>query len=98
MSGDCRIGRDRTGNCYVGKFINLYFSISMLGVPVVFVNPKGTSRTCSRCGAKGVVKGRIFVCKKCGLKLDRDLNASRNIALRAPPRFEKRGFRTEVVL
>jgi len=40
----------------------------------------------------------MFVCKKCGLKLDRDLNASGNIALRAPPRFEKRGFRTEVVL
>ena len=52
------------------------------GVPVVFINPKGTSRTCSRCGAKGVIKGRMFVCKKCGLMLDRDLNAARNIAHR----------------
>jgi len=76
----------------------IVYKAKLHGVPVVFVNPKGTSRTCSKCSAKGVVKGRIFVCKKCGLKLDRDLNASRNIALRAPPRFEKRGFRTEVVL
>jgi len=76
----------------------IIYKAKLHGVPVVFVNPKGTSRTCSRCGAKGVVKGRIFICKKCGLKLDRDLNASRNIALRAPPRFEKRGFRTEVIL
>jgi len=98
VSGDCRIGRDRTGNKYIGRFINSYLSISMHGVPIVFVNPKGTSRTCSKCGAKGVVKGRIFVCKKCGLKLDRDLNASRNIALRAPPRLKRRGFRTGVML
>ena len=76
----------------------IVYKAKLHGVPVVFVNPKGTSRTCSKCGAKGIVKGRIFVCKKCGLKLDRDLNASRNIALRASPRFEKRGFRTGVVL
>ena len=73
----------------------IVYKAKLHGVPVVFVNPKGTSRTCSRCGAKGVVKGRMFICKKCGLKLDRDLNASRNIALRAPPRLERRSFRTE---
>jgi len=76
----------------------IVYKAKLHGVPVVFVNPKGTSRTCSRCGSKGVVKGRMFVCKKCGLKLDRDLNAARNIALRAPPRAEARGFRAEVVL
>jgi putative transposase len=61
----------------------IVYKAKLHGVPVVFVNPKGTSRTCSRCGAKGIIKGRTFVCKKCGLKLDRDLNASRNIAKRA---------------
>jgi len=61
----------------------IVYKAKLHGVPVVFVNPKGTSRTCSRCGAKGKIKSRMFVCPKCGLKLDRDLNASRNIAKRA---------------
>ncbi|MHA1506337.1 MAG: RNA-guided endonuclease InsQ/TnpB family protein [Candidatus Asgardarchaeia archaeon] len=55
------------------------------GVPVVFVDPRNTSRTCSKCGyliEKGV-KGRWFKCPNCGFQLDRDLNASRNIAKRA---------------
>jgi len=52
------------------------------GRRVVFVKPAYTSRTCSRCGF--VVEGlelsdRVFVCPKCGLVLDRDLNASFNI-------------------
>lgn len=52
------------------------------GRRVVFVEPACTSRTCSRCGF--VVKelklsDMVFVCSKCGLVLDRDLNASFNI-------------------
>ncbi|MGC8571225.1 MAG: RNA-guided endonuclease InsQ/TnpB family protein [Caldivirga sp.] len=46
------------------------------------VNPRDTSRTCSRCGY--VVKelklsDRVFKCPRCGLTIDRDLNASINI-------------------
>ena len=70
----------------------IVYKAKLHGVPVIFVNPKGTSRTCSRCGAKGVVRGRVFVCKKCGLKLDRDLNASRNIARKGMKEFNKRAF------
>jgi putative transposase len=58
------------------------------GVPIVFVNPKNTSRTCSKCGYVGSrVKDRMFKCPKCGFQLDRDLNAARNIAKKAtiPP-------------
>lgn len=61
----------------------IVYKAKLHGVPVVFVNPKGTSKTCSRCGEKGIVKGRWFVCPKCGFQLDRDLNAARNIAKRA---------------
>ena len=66
----------------------IVYKAKLHGVPVEFVNPKGTSRTCSRCGAKGRVKSRWFVCPKCGFQLDRDLNAARNIAKKAaiPPR------------
>jgi len=51
------------------------------GVPVKFVNPKRTSKTCSKCGyVRSRIKGRWFKCPKCGFQLDRDLNAARNIA------------------
>lgn len=43
--------------------------------------PEGTTCTCSNCGHinKPIpLKVRTFVCDKCGLKLDRDINASKN--------------------
>ncbi|MHC1635608.1 MAG: zinc ribbon domain-containing protein [Candidatus Methanospirareceae archaeon] len=51
------------------------------------VDPKDTTRTCSRCGF--VVKdlrGRVFRCPRCGLVIDRQKNASVNIYL------EMKGF------
>lgn len=52
-------------------------------IPIEYVNPKNTSRTCSRCGhINGSLKEkRILECKNCGLKIDRDLNASLNIGM-----------------
>jgi putative transposase len=47
-------------------------------------NPCGTSQTCSGCG-KPVPKGlavRVHSCPHCGLVLDRDVNAARNIESR----------------
>ena len=38
-----------------------------------------TSRRCSRCGELGSRTGKRFSCSRCGLKLDSDLNASRNV-------------------
>jgi putative transposase len=46
------------------------------------VDPRGTSRTCSRCGwvwESMTLGDREFRCEKCGLVLDRDVNAARNI-------------------
>ena len=63
----------------------IVYKAKLNGVPIVFVDPRNTSRTCSKCGyliEKGV-KGRWFKCPKCGFQLDRDLNAARNIAKRA---------------
>ena len=42
-----------------------------------------SSKTCSRCGwvkAKLTLTERTFRCETCGLVLDRDLNAARNLA------------------
>jgi putative transposase len=51
------------------------------GGRVIFVNPAGTSQKCSGCGemVKKPLSERAHVCPKCGLILDRDVNAARNI-------------------
>jgi len=51
-------------------------------VPIVFVNPRGTSSICPRCGAKLVYNHRLAVCRKCGFIADRDVVGAMNIWLR----------------
>jgi putative transposase len=47
------------------------------------VDPYHTSKKCSRCGwINKDLKGAIFECKKCGLRIDRQLNAAINIYLK----------------
>jgi putative transposase len=52
------------------------------GVDTIFVNPRGTSSKCSICDAKIIEENRMIRCPKCGLHVDRDVNASRNILAR----------------
>jgi putative transposase len=51
------------------------------GRKVILVNPKNTSKMCSKCGqlVEKDLSVRIHSCLFCGLTLDRDLNASINI-------------------
>ena len=51
------------------------------GRKVVLVNPAYTSQMCSGCGSivKKGLSERIHNCLRCGLIMDRDLNASKNI-------------------
>ena len=52
------------------------------GREVVEVDPRGTSQTCSGCGVVGEHKTlaeRTHRCADCGLVLDRDVNAARNV-------------------
>lgn len=48
---------------------------------VALVNPRNTSKACSRCGylVEKTLSDRIHSCPRCGLEIDRDLNASINI-------------------
>jgi IS605 OrfB family transposase len=57
------------------------------GKPVVLVAPQYTSQDCSRCRRRGSRKGSDFQCRKCGLRLNADLNAARNIAQRGTTRL-----------
>ena len=43
------------------------------------VPAKNTSKICSRCGKIGIRDAKYFKCPHCGMALDSDLNASRNI-------------------
>lgn len=59
----------------------LCYKAEEAGSRVVKVNPSGTSQECSRCGT-AVSKDlsvRVHRCPHCGLVLDRDVNAARNI-------------------
>ena len=68
------------------------------GVPVIAVDPKGTSTTCPRCGARLLEAGRRYMrCPNCGFEGDRDVIAVINIRLKAlkmgalcPPRLPPR--------
>ena len=56
------------------------------GVPVVLINPAGTSQTCSRCGYNAAANRKsrdLFACQRCGHQAPADLNAAINIACRA---------------
>jgi putative transposase len=65
-----------------GKFFELLsYKAEDAGRIVVKVPPRNTSQICSYCGEK-VVKSlavRIHSCPYCGLVMDRDENAARNI-------------------
>jgi putative transposase len=50
------------------------------GLPVIYVSARGTSATCSTCGSKTYPNGqRTLFCPKCGISMNRDENAAKNI-------------------
>jgi putative transposase len=53
------------------------------GIPVIYVNPYGTSVKCSICGSRmKPEENRQLKCRSCGFTVDRDVNAARNILAR----------------
>ncbi|MEU5848572.1 RNA-guided endonuclease InsQ/TnpB family protein [Saccharopolyspora shandongensis] len=67
----------------LGDFI--VYKARRAGVPVVFVDPAGTSQQCCECGhieRKNRVSQALFTCRSCGVVAHADRNASCNIAHR----------------
>ena len=67
----------------------LQYKAEEQGIEVVLVTEEYTSQTCSCCGycSRQNRKFRgLFVCKKCHIVLNADVNASRNIAKKAFPK------------
>ena len=69
---------DVSWNSFLEK---LSYNAESAGGKVVKVNPKNTSQMCSSCSkiVKKTLAVRIHECSNCGLKIDRDINAARNI-------------------
>ena len=63
----------------------LCYKAEEAGCKVVFVDPKNTTQECSNCGAlvKKELYERVHKCLECGFIIDRDLNAAKNILIRA---------------
>lgn len=62
------------------------YKAKLIGVPVVLIDPRNTSRECSACGytdKKNRKNQASFVCLECGHTENADYNAAKNIASRA---------------
>ncbi len=71
-----------------GSFLaKLAYKAEEAGGQLVRVNPNGTSQVCSQCGClpdvPKTLSDRVHSCSHCGLVIDRDVNAARNILNRA---------------
>jgi IS605 OrfB family transposase len=63
----------------------LAYKAQRAGVPVIFVDPRNTSKTCSRCGHVDKRNRRSqaqFSCLRCGFECHADMNAASNLAVR----------------
>ncbi|MGL4611603.1 MAG: RNA-guided endonuclease InsQ/TnpB family protein [Trueperaceae bacterium] len=62
------------------------YKATLAGIPVVYVDPRNTSKECNQCGhidKANRPSQAVFKCQACGHAAHADINASRNIARRA---------------
>jgi transposase len=52
------------------------YKAKWLGIKVVKVSERNTSRTCHRCGHEGLRAGSFFKCPKCGYTCNADHNGA----------------------
>jgi transposase len=78
--------RTRQHNWSFGQLRSfIAYKAQQAGVPVMFVNPRNTSRACNRCGfvSKRNRKSQAeFSCIRCGYTAHADFNAAKNLAVR----------------
>ena len=69
----------------LGQFVQIVtHKAAYAGREIYTINPKYTSQICSACGKKGPKKDlsqRVHICTPCGVVLDRDTNAAKNILM-----------------
>jgi len=68
-------------NCRMFQFM-LEYKLKWLGLPVKYVNPLNSSKTCSVCSGKlFAYRGRLVKCENCGFIHDRDVVACLNLKM-----------------
>jgi len=80
MNGSAKLNRRLHTWCFRKLQQYIEYKANLERIPVVYINPKNTSKRCHRCGYIAQVDGKEFQCPKCGLRYNRDLNATINIA------------------
>ena len=73
-------------NASWNRFIQmLSYKAESAGMKVIKVDARNTSKECSNCGniREMPLSERTYICSRCGMRLDRDINASINILNRA---------------
>jgi IS605 OrfB family transposase len=82
VKGSKRFNRMMSGWAFAQLRRFIEYKAALAGVQVLAVDPRSSSRTCSRCGERGIRDGADFSCKACGFHLHADLNAARNLCQR----------------
>jgi len=72
----------RTHNRRIAK-MNWKMIVSFMSYKsrTVILNPKNSTKRCSRCGKINAPKGASYACSRCGLRINRQLNAAVNLYL-----------------
>jgi putative transposase len=75
------LAKDVTDQGWAAFLTMLEYKAAEAGTRLIRVPPRGTSQTCSGCGVfvPKLLSERIHRCPDCGLVIDRDTNAARNI-------------------
>lgn len=69
----CKEMNQRLHGWSFGEFRELLtYKAQLVGMEVVLQNERDTSKTCPKCGAKHKPQGRLYNCRSCGFKFDRD--------------------------
>jgi len=64
---------------------HITYKANWLGIQIIKVDEKGTSKTCSKCGYEDKSNRRsqgLFKCKNCGYQVNADFNGAKNIKKR----------------
>jgi putative transposase len=85
MLGNRRMSRAISDVAWSAFITTLTHKAESAGATMVQVSPQGTSQECSGCGqtVQKKLSERWYNCPHCGLSLQRDVNAARNILIRA---------------
>jgi len=87
-TGQRKIGRQTVRSMIVWSYYKFRMMLQSkceeLGITLICPSEAWTSKTCGNCGNvdRNLGSARTYSCKKCEIKIDRDINGSRNIFLR----------------